>query len=355
MKKEVKALLKKATESLILSVELFNRPSEQCRQTASLIFLDHSFEMIFKAAILHKNGKIRNKKNDKNTIGFDHCLRMAVSNGQTKFLTEEQAIVAQAINGLRDAAQHYLLSISEQQLYVHMQSGVTLFSDILSSVFNMKLTDYMPQRVLPIATLAPLDIDTLFRFETIEIKKLLLPKSRKGQEAFSRLRPLCILDAVLKGEKNTQPSEKEISAVADKIKNGESWNDIFKGVSAISINKVGDGPSISLKISKKADVEIQLVKDDPNAAVVAVKRVNELDYYNLGLKQLVTNIKVIYPFVTGPKILKLINHLNLQKNPDLYKEIIINSQCHKRYSRKAQDLLVSKIPELNLENNWRSL
>ena len=137
MKKEVKSLLNKATESLVLSVELFNRPSEQCRQTASLIFLDHSFEMLLKAAILHKNGKIRNNKDDKNTIGFDHCLRIAVSNGQMKFLTEEQAIVAQAINGLRDAAQHYILQISEQHLYVHMQSGVTLFSDILYSVFNL--------------------------------------------------------------------------------------------------------------------------------------------------------------------------------------------------------------------------
>lgn len=348
-------MLKKATESLVLSVELFNRPSELCRQTASLIFLDHSFEMILKAAILHKKGKIRNKKNDKNTIGFDHCLRIAVSNGQTKFLTEEQAIVAQAINGLRDAAQHYILNISEQQLYVHMQSGVTLFSDILSSVFNLRLTDFMPQRVLPVATIAPLDIDTLFRFETLEIKKLLLPKSRKGQEAFSRLRPLCILDAVLKGEKNTQPSDKEISAIADKIKKGESWSEIFKGVSAISLDKDGEGPSVSLKIAKKADVEIQLVKDDPNAAVVAVKRVNELDYYNLGLKQLVSNIQNSFPFVTGPKLLKLIHHLNIPNNPDLYKEIRINSQCHKRYSKKAQDLLINKIPELDLENNWRRL
>lgn len=355
MKKEVKALLKKATESLVLSVELFNRPSDQCRQTASLIFLDHSFEMILKAAILHKNGKIRNKKNDKNTIGFDQCLRIAVSNGQIKFLTEEQAIVAQAINGLRDAAQHYILSISEQQLYVHMQSGVTLFSDILSTVFDLQLTDFMPQRVLPVATLAPLEIDTLFRHETLEIKKLLLPKSRKGQEAFSRLRPLCILDAVLKGEKNTQPSDREISAVADKIKKGESWSDIFKGVSAISLDKIGNGPSISLKISKKADVEIQLVKDDPNAAVVAVRRVNELDYYSLGLRQLVNNIKGIYPFVTQPKLLKLISYLNIQNNSDFYKEIIISSQCHKRYSKKAQDLLISQIPKLDLENNWRSL
>ena len=348
-------MLKKATESLVLSVELFNRPSEQCRQTASLIFLDHSFEMILKAAILHRNGKIRNKKNDKNTIGFDYCLRIAVSDGQIKFLTEEQAIVAQAINGLRDAAQHYILDISEQQLYVHMQSGVTLFSDILSSVFGLRLTDFMPQRVLPVATLAPLDIDTLFRFETMEIKKLLLPKSRKGQEAFSRLRPLCILDAVLKGEKNTQPSDKEIGAIAEQIKIGQSWSDIFKGVSAITLDKIGEGPSISLKISKKADVEIQLVKDNPNAAVVAVKRVNELDYYNLGLKQLVDNIKRSFQFVTTTKLLKLIHYLRIPDNPDLYKEIRINSQCHKRYSKKAQELLINKIPELDLENNWREL
>ena len=50
MKKEVKMLLEKATDSLILSIELFNRPQEQCRHTGALILLDHSFEMILKAA-----------------------------------------------------------------------------------------------------------------------------------------------------------------------------------------------------------------------------------------------------------------------------------------------------------------
>jgi hypothetical protein len=58
-------------------------------------------------------------------------------------------LVAQAINGLRDAAQHYILQISEQQLYVHMQSGVTLFSDILNNVFGIKLSDRLPQKSSP--------------------------------------------------------------------------------------------------------------------------------------------------------------------------------------------------------------
>lgn len=90
MKKEVKMLLKKATDSLILSIELFNRPQEQCRHTGALIMLDYSFEILLKAAILQRRGRIRNKKYDHNTIGFDACLRIAVSNGDIKFLTEEQ-------------------------------------------------------------------------------------------------------------------------------------------------------------------------------------------------------------------------------------------------------------------------
>ncbi|MCR8911669.1 hypothetical protein NW211_06610 [Barnesiella sp. ET7] len=354
MKKEVKMLLEKAIESLILSIELFNRPQEQCRQTGALILLDHSFEMILKAAIVHRNGKIRDK-NNKNTIGFDACLRIAVSNGNIKFLTEEQALVAQAINGLRDAAQHYILQISEQQLYVHMQSGVTLFSDILSNVFNIKLSERLPQRVLPIATLAPLDIDALFRFETREIKKLLTPGSRKGQEAYSKIRPLCILDAVISGEKNTQPSDKEIRTIANKLRDGIGWNEIFKGVAGIQLSKEGTGPSISLKIAKKADVEVTLVKDSPNATVVAVKRVNELDYYSLGLKAMTGNIQKRFPYITTKKLLIVINHLHIQDNSEFYKEIRLNSQIHKRYSQNAQNYLLEQIPLLDVEHNWRNL
>ena len=348
-------LLEKATDSLILSIELFNRPQEQCRHTGALILLDHSFEMILKAAIIHRNGKIRDKRNNKNTIGFDACLRIAVSNGNIKFLTEEQALVAQAINGLRDAAQHYILQISEQQLYVHMQSGVTLFSDILNNVFGIKLSDRLPQRVLPIATLAPLDIDALFRFETKEIKKLLNPGSRRGPEAYSKIRPLCILDAVISGEKNTQPSDAEIRNIANKLRSGISWNEIFKGVAGIQLSREGDGPSISLKITKKADVEVTLVKNSPNAAVVAVKRANELDFYSLGLKAMTTNIQQHFAYITTTKLLKVINHLHLQDNPEFYKEIKLNSQTHKRYSQNAQTFLLEQIPLLDVEHNWRNL
>ena len=130
------------------------------------------------------------------------------------------------------------------------------------------------------------------------------------------------MDAVISGEKNTQPSDAEIRNIANKLRSGISWNEIFKGVAGIQLSREGDGPSISLKITKKADVEVTLVKNSPNAAVVAVKRVNELDFYSLGLKAMTTNIQQHFAYITTTKLLKVINHLHLQDNPEFYKEIV---------------------------------
>lgn len=117
VKKEARLLKEKSLNSLVLSVEHFNRPWNTGRTDAVLMFLDHSFEMLLKASILHRNGAIR-ERGEKNTIGFDACIRRALSTGAIKFLTDEQALTLQAINGLRDAAQHHLVDISEGHLYL---------------------------------------------------------------------------------------------------------------------------------------------------------------------------------------------------------------------------------------------
>jgi hypothetical protein len=58
----------------------------------------------------------------------------------------------QAINGLRDAAQHHLVDISEGPLYLQAQSGITLHRDLLRTVFDEDLRDLLPDRVFSIAT-----------------------------------------------------------------------------------------------------------------------------------------------------------------------------------------------------------
>lgn len=157
MKKEVRELRQKAIDALVLSIDHFNRPWDRGRMEAVLIMLDHSFEMLLKAAIRHRQGKIRRPR-EKQTIGFDACVRKALTDGNLKFLTDEQALTLQSINGQRDAAQHYLIDMSEHQLYFYAQAGVTLFRDIHDSVFNEHLVIELPERVLPVSTTAPKDL-----------------------------------------------------------------------------------------------------------------------------------------------------------------------------------------------------
>src|SRR4051812_10820722 len=97
IRREAKLLLKKAINSLILSVEHFNRPWDDGRVEAVLILLDHSFEMLLKSCLLHKGGRIREKR-AKQTLGFDECVRVAFSNAAVKFLSEEDALLLQTIN-----------------------------------------------------------------------------------------------------------------------------------------------------------------------------------------------------------------------------------------------------------------
>jgi hypothetical protein len=91
-------MLAKAIDSLLLSIEQFNRPWDRGRVDAVLILLDHSFEMLLKSAILHRGGKIRDRR-AKQTIGFDDCVRRALSDGAIRFITAEQALVLRDMTG----------------------------------------------------------------------------------------------------------------------------------------------------------------------------------------------------------------------------------------------------------------
>jgi hypothetical protein len=347
MKREVKLLLQKACDSLVLAIELFNRPHDRGRVSGTLIMLDHSFEMFMKAAIVHRGGRIREKR-AKETIGFDKCVRISLSDGKVKYLIPEQVLVLQTINGLRDAAQHHLLDISEGQLYVHVQSGVTLFRDLLKSVFDQELATYLPARVLPVSTSPPTDLATLFDSEVAEIQKLLNPGRRRQIEALARLRPLAILDATIHGQKG-QPSDADLRRVAKEVSKGATWTELFPGVAAVEFVADGTGPSLSLRLSKKEGIPIQCVPEGtPGASVVAVRRVDELGFYNLGAKQLAEKVGL-----TMPKALAVVDHLGLRGQSECYKEIKIGKSVFKRYSQNAIDSIKQALKTESAEDIWR--
>lgn len=347
MKKESKILFNKAINSLILSIEFFNRPWDKGRQEAVLIFMDHSFEMLLKSAVLYRGGKIREKR-AKQTIGFDQCVRKSLSDTNIKFLSDEQALAIQSINNLRDAAQHYMVSLSEQQLYLHTQMGLSVFRAIAKTVFNYDIAKLLPERILPVSVRPPEDINTFFDNEITEVKKLLKPKSRKYIEAVAKLRGLAILDGAIKGEK-LQPSDGELKKIAKQIQNGMDWEKIFVGISSINFTTNGYGPSLDLKITKKEGIPIQIVSSSlENSGVIAIKRVDELSFYNLSHTQLAKHFQI-----TSPKMRAIVLHLKIRNDKECYKEFPISkNNIIKRYSQKAIQIIKNELPNLNINEIW---
>ena len=73
MKKEVKLLRQKAIQSVILSIEIFNRPSDGGRIDGVLIFLDHAFEMLLKSIILQRGGEFESAVQNKRLALISQC------------------------------------------------------------------------------------------------------------------------------------------------------------------------------------------------------------------------------------------------------------------------------------------
>tara|TARA_R110002049_G_scaffold69023_1_gene178834 strand:+ start:3207 stop:4274 length:1068 start_codon:yes stop_codon:yes gene_type:complete len=346
MKKETKHLYCKAVDSLVLSIELFNRPNDVARVHGVLIMMDHSFEMLLKASILQKGGKIKERQATQ-TIGFESCVRKAFSDGELKFLNEDEVLTLQSLNGLRDAAQHYTLEISEQHLYFQAQSGLTLFRDIVQRVFEIDLKANLPVRVLPLSTTPPTDIHAFFANEISDIKKLLGPNKRKDIEAKEKLRALAIMENAVQGN-STQPTDRELKKTIKILEQGGNFSQLFPGVSTLNFTANGYGPSLDLRISRKEGVPVQVVPEgSPGAHVVALKRVNELDYYNLGRDQIAKKVGL-----TGPKTSAVIYHLNLKNDGESFKRISVGNVHHERYSQKAIGLIRQAIDETPINDIW---
>ena len=347
MKKEAKLLKAKAINSLVLAVEHFNSLSDTGRTDAVLMLLDHSFEMLLKSAIVHRGGRIRDPR-DKNTIGFATCVRRCFSDARIRFLTEEQVLTLQTINRLRDAAQHHLIELSEGQLYLHAQSGITLFRDLLRVVFNEDLTHSLPPRTLPISTVAQLDPISLFVDEIEQVKRLLQPHRRRVTEALARLRPVAILDCAIRGEE-LEPGEADLRSLGHRIAAGEHFESVFAGIAAIDFATDGSGPTLALRLTKKGGIPVRFVPEaTADVAVVGVKRVNELDFYSLGHNDLAKKLGI-----TSSKATAAIWDQKIQASEDYFKEIKIGSSKFKRYSGKALQHLREALATEGIDVVWQ--
>jgi hypothetical protein len=95
---------------------------------------------------------------------------------------------------------------------------------------------------------------------------------------------------------------------------------------------------------------VQLVPEGtPGAAIVAVKRVEELGFYNLGRDQLADKVGL-----TGPKTTAMIRFLKLKSDPESYKEITIGKSKFDRYSQKAISTIREALTQHTISEIWKT-
>lgn len=283
MRRDTRALKAKAIDSIVLAIELFNRPDERGRVAGVLISADHAFEMLMKATIHQRRGVIR-RAGEARTIGFKECVQICRGEPTIRCLDDGQEVTLLALNGWRDAVQHYLLELSEQQLYVAIQGAVTLFDDLLGSVFSDSLAAHVPSRVLPVSTEPPKDLTLLLEDEISLIRELVVPGTRRSGDAKARLRTIAILENAT-ARSDEPPTDEALEQQLADLKAGRDWTEVFPGVAGLGLDTSGTGLSFSLRISKKEGLPVRVVAADSEEAVgapIVLKTTDELGWYCFG-------------------------------------------------------------------------
>jgi uncharacterized protein YutE (UPF0331/DUF86 family) len=339
-KRDVKELKERAINSLVLAIELFNRPHENARSEATLILLHHSFEMLLKAIIKNKNGTVY-AKGEKYSYGFDKCLEVALS--ELKIISKDERSTLSILDANRDVAVHYYQDMSEDLLYLHCQAAVTLFDDILSKSFGTKLADFIPERVLPVSTRPPKDIQLLIDSEFSQIDNLLGSGNRKGIQATARLRSVMAL-ATASRDSAERVTEKELRKAIQRRRAGEEWKVIFPEIAQLRIDTEGEGLPISLRI-RKDGYPIRIAAEGEDALIIRDR--DWFDKYSLSISDVAEKLNK-----TVPKTRAYLFEIGLWGDPEMYGEKKIKSQVYKRYTQKALDALRVAVTQYSEEDMW---
>jgi hypothetical protein len=345
-KRDVAELKKRAINSLVLAIELFNRPHDDGRAESVLMLLHHAFEMLLKAIIKDKTGTVH-AKGEKYSYGFDKCLEVAQN--EIKVISADERATLSILDAHRDTAVHYYQEVSEDLLYLQAQAAVTLFDDLLHRTFGYRLADCIPQRVLPVSTRPPKDLQMLIDSELKQVDELLRAGSRKGIQAAAKLRPILALATAARDDAE-RVTEKELRKAIRRRRKGEDWSLILPEIAQLRLDTQGEGIPICLRIKKDAETPVRIAKEgEPVGGTVIKQEINIWDKYNLGRDDLAKKLGI-----SGPKTSALIIELGIQDDPECFKILRRKSSTFKGYSKVALDKLRSAIEGgIDVEKVWQ--
>jgi len=336
MKRRTRLLKHTAIESLTLAVEVFNRPSPTARTQGVLLCLQHSFEMLFKAAIWEDRGRIE-PKGGGNSHSLRECLGILRGMGQ---LSEDEAMVAATIAGHRDAVQHQGAALTEERLYLDAASGLRLFDDALHRCFGERLADHpdFSSRMLPVSANPPREMYLLTDGDVQHIRGLLKRPRHRHAEALALLRTLIASEQAAEDpmREPSPPSENQVKRIAKKLQDTKDWTKVLPGLARLSLEQ-DEGATYSLRIVKsKEAAPVRVVRKGEDGAedAVSILKVSELENWCFYLKDLASKASM-----TSYEAQALVYLLGLKDDPESYRVFEMGKQLHGRYSGRALRLI----------------
>lgn len=342
MKQSTRVLKRKALASLKRMTAAFNAVDEEGRTSSVLLSLQHSFEMLLKAALVHNNVPVFDKSLGR-SIGFEKCLQLARQEPGVK-ITDAEAGTLRAIDALRDDEQHWFNSVSEPILFVHARAGVTLFDDLLNRVFGERLADILPLRVLPISTDPPMGLDILIDQEFTQIQQLLQPGRRARNEARARIRTLLAIEGHASEE--SLVSEKDVDRVENGITEGKSRGAVFPALEQIFTEFSGEGPTLTVRFDKKGP-PVKFAGEDSDAA--AIREIDLQKTFHWSATDLAKKLSL-----SLPKSIALRQHLGVDMDPKCYYVFEMGSQKHPRLSDNAFKRMRDAMKRIDMDGVWEA-
>lgn len=284
VKRRTQQLKKSAIESLCVAIELFNRPSEVARDQSVMLMLAHSFEMLLKAIIFQHRSTIR-ERGEQYTYKFGRCIN--ITHSELKLLEAVDLPMLWAIKQDRNAAAHDTVAFSEDMLWLHVRSGVTIFGRLLSAAFKEDLPAVIPSRVIPVSALPPTDASAVIEREMQDIAAMLKPGLRQGDDAKARIRPLLALDGAVTGREEA-PTEIELDRAVKAFRQGRRWEEVFPGLAMLEIVTTPDtgAQEVSLRIAKTGEgPAVRLAKPGDETGALLYRKSDPFDEYGIKLSE----------------------------------------------------------------------
>jgi len=341
VKRKTSAFLERAKESLELAIEVFNRPSETARVEGVLLFLEHAFEMLLKAVLLEKTGRVRSPR-QKFNYGFEKCLNIVQT--QLGLIDKDEALVLQNLNGFRDAAAHDLVEISEGLLYGHAQSAIQIFAALLKKVFSQDLGRVLPRRVLPLSTVAPTDINAIVAEDMAAVMAMLGHKKRREDEAEARLRPYQVVEKNIRSVQGVSRDAPSLARMIRGLKAGD-WKTILPMVAGL-VQPTTGGIPFTLHVSKKDGFPVRIDPLAPTA--IAFRYIKPEDKYPYLTRELAEKLGT-----STAKAVGLAKLFDMKGKDDFHTSIKVSrTGLVSRYSEKARQIMGNALTRHGADDLW---